>query len=109
MSFPPSHLLVFPFSLFRDYLRICHLSPLWGFRVFCYPNLSPVAPLGLYAKCPPVYKHVAPLGLNASRFPVLNPANPSILSILIQTTNALRNQPNRDTIYDHSPKRGDQS
>ena len=31
MSFPPSHLLVFPFSLFRDYLRICHLPPLWGF------------------------------------------------------------------------------
>ena len=33
MNFPPSHLLVFPFSLFRDYLRICHLPPLWGFRV----------------------------------------------------------------------------
>ena len=48
---------------------------------------------------PPGYKHVAPLGLNASRLPVLNPANPSILSVLIQTTNALRNQPNRDTIF----------
>ena len=67
-----------------------HMSPRWGFKVFAYPVC---------------YKHVAPLGLNTSRFPVLNPANPSILSILIQTTNALRNQPNRDTICHHSPQR----
>ena len=57
MSFPPSHLLVFPFSLFHDYLRICHLPPFWGFRLFCSPIF---------------YTHIAPLGLNASRFPVLS-------------------------------------
>ena len=66
----------------------------------------------------PFYRHYAPLERKAillprfpssflpssplpapSRLPVLNPENPSILSILIQTTNALRNQPNRDTIF----------
>ena len=42
---------------------------------------------------------IAPLGLSTSRFPAFNPANPLILKILIQTTNALRNPPNRDNIY----------
>ena len=61
-------------------------SPLPPFRFnTCRPSGALV-----YLFVPPVYKHVAPLGLNPSRFPALNPTNPLILRILIQTNGTYR-------------------
>ena len=61
-------------------------SPLPPFRFnTCRPSGALV-----YLFVPPVYKHIAPLGLNPSRFPALNPENPLILRILIQTNGTCR-------------------
>ena len=85
---PPVYKHIAPLGLKASFSRFPFLSPspLPPFRFnTCRPSGALV-----YLFVPPVYKHIAPLGLNPSRFPALNPENPLILKILIQTNGTCR-------------------
>ena len=96
----PGYKHVAPLGLKASFSRFPFLSPspLPPFRFnTCRPSGALV-----YLFVPPVYKHIAPLGLNPSRFPALNPENPLILRILIQTNGTCRPSGAKSVVFPFS-------